>query len=72
MPNKPNTSDRSSMKPDLPGRPPVTPMPSPCNPVANPSLADCPDQRSQPRKTPNPRQDADETRGPKERPSHRQ
>jgi hypothetical protein len=53
MPTKPNASDRSSMKPDLPGEPPVTPKQNPCNPVANPSRAGCPDQQSQP---PKPRQ----------------
>jgi hypothetical protein len=53
MPSKPNASDQSSMKPDLPGKLPVTPRPDPCNPVANPSQAGCTDQPSQP---PKPRQ----------------
>jgi hypothetical protein len=51
MATKPDASDRPLMKPDLPGKPPVTPMPDPCNPVANPSQAGCPDQQPQPDKT---------------------
>jgi hypothetical protein len=38
VPRKPNVPDRRLSKPDLPGKLPVTPMPSPCNPVANPSF----------------------------------
>ena len=72
MPNKPNASDRVSIKPDLPGKPPVTPMPSPCNPVANPSQAGCPDQQAQPSKPPKPYQGADQAGVPVKQQPRRQ
>ena len=70
MPSKPDVSNRPSMKPDLPGKPPVTPMPDPCNPVANPSLADCPDQRPQPprdQKAPQPTDATQRSKAPQPR-----